>query len=153
MEGRVSVDKDTTMTWPVNERDVRAPSLVVDMCLRTERAKRVEIALPPWVGVTGERPPPLQRFATGSTRCDPQCDTSVIPVRYPVRYPVRNRFSKLFPRVRVFNIEIYGFLYFRSTALFLILFYKGYRTGYRTGYPTGIALVSHWEAHWVMPSA
>ena len=44
MEGRVSVDKDTTMTWPVNEKDVWAPALVVDMCLGTERAKRVEIA-------------------------------------------------------------------------------------------------------------
>ena len=95
MEGRVSVDKDATMTWPVNEKDVWAPALVVDMCLGTERAKRVEIALPPWVGwCDGGEGPPLQRFATGSTRCDPQCDTSVIPVRYPVRYPVRNLFFK-----------------------------------------------------------
>ena len=77
MEGRVSVDKDATMTWPVNEKDVWAPALVVDMCLGTERAKRVEIAAPPWVGwCDGEKGSPLQGYATSSTRCDP----SAIPV-------------------------------------------------------------------------
>ena len=97
MEGRVSVDKDTTMTWPVNEKDVWAPALVVDMCSGTERAKRVEIASPPWVGwCDGEEGAPLQGYATGSTWCDPQCDTSAIPVRYPVRYPVRNPFFNFF---------------------------------------------------------
>ena len=78
MEGRVSVAKDTTMTWLVNEKDVWAPALVVDMCLGTERAKRVEIALPPWVGCCdrGEGPPPC--------RDTPQAVPGAIPSAIPV---------------------------------------------------------------------
>ena len=77
MDGRVSVEKDTTMTWPVNEKDVWAPALVVDMCLGTERAKRVEIALPPWVGWCdgGEGPP---------CRDTPQAVPGAIPSAIPV---------------------------------------------------------------------
>ena len=92
MEGRVSVDKDTTMTWPVNEKDVWAPALVVDMCLGTERAKRVEIALPPWVGWCdgGEGAPPAEiRHRQYPVRSPVryQCDTSAIPSAIPSAKP------------------------------------------------------------------
>ena len=78
MEGRVSVDKDATMTWPMNEEDVWAPALVVDMCLGAERAKRVEIALPPWVGWFDgiEGAPPCR----DSTQAVPGAIPSAIPV-------------------------------------------------------------------------